>query len=135
MAAIIVVFGKELSSFFSPNEQYQIMSHKYLIGFCMEAWLTAITFSFTGFFNGYNKTVFVMAQGILQALLIRLPVAYVMSRAFPDTLLYVGLAAPCATFAGILMNAGYFLSGKYMGGINAALNPLLTQTIRRQKND
>ncbi len=37
--------------------------------------MTAILFSMVGYFNGNNKTVWVMIQGLIQTLLVRLPLA------------------------------------------------------------
>ncbi len=41
----------------------------------METLVTAILFSMVGYFNGNNKTVWVMTQGLIQTLLVRLPLA------------------------------------------------------------
>ena len=50
-----------------------------------------------------------MAQGLIQTLLVRLPLAYVMSIQPNASLTYIGLAAPIATAAGIILNIIYFL--------------------------
>jgi len=36
--------------------------------------------SMVGYFNGNDKTLWVMVQGLVQTLLVRLPMAYIMSR-------------------------------------------------------
>lgn len=41
--------------------------------------VTAILFSMVGYFNGHDKTIWVMVQGLVQTLLVRLPLAYYMS--------------------------------------------------------
>ena len=51
-----------------------------LKGFAPETIMTAFLFSMIGYFNGNNRTVWVMTQGIIQTLLIRLPFAYVIER-------------------------------------------------------
>ena len=45
-------------------------AYDYLKGFAPETLGTAILFSMMGYFNGNNKTVFVMAQGMIQTLLV-----------------------------------------------------------------
>ena len=62
-----------------------------------------------GYFNGNNKTVWVMIQGLIQTLLVRLPLAYCMSIQPNASLTKIGLAAPASTTVGIVLNIGFFL--------------------------
>lgn len=101
--------GQALASVFTDNIEYQIKAAEYLKGFSMEAILTSILFSFIGYYNGHNQTLFVMLQGIAQSFLVRLPVAYFMSVYRTDTLVYIGVVAPAATVFGIMINMIYFL--------------------------
>ena len=71
--------------------------------------MTAILFSMVGYFNGNNKTVWVMTQGLIQTLLVRLPLAYFMSIQPNASLTKIGLAAPVATTVGIVLNVGFFI--------------------------
>ena len=50
-----------------------------------------------GYFSGLGKTVFVMAQGILGAFGVRIPVSFFMSRLPNVRLFYIGLATTCTT--------------------------------------
>ena len=59
--------------------------------------------------NGSGKTVFVMAQGLFQTLLDRLPMAYIMSIQPNASLTMIGLAAPTSTAVGVLLNVCFFL--------------------------
>ena len=71
--------------------------------------MTAILFSMVGYFNGNNKTVWVMTQGLIQTLLVRLPFAYVMSIQPNASLTKIGLAAPVSTMVGIVLNVGVYI--------------------------
>ena len=51
---------------------------QYLKGFAPEAVVTAVSFSFIGYFNGHSQTMFVMLQGLCQTFLVRLPVSYLL---------------------------------------------------------
>ena len=62
-----------------------------------------------GYFNGTNHTLWVMVQGIVQTLLVRLPLAYVMSIQPNASLTKIGMAAPVSTAVGILLNVGFYL--------------------------
>lgn len=50
-----------------------------------------------------------MVQGIVQTLLVRLPLAYVMSIQPNASLAKIGMAAPVSTAVGILLNVGFYL--------------------------
>ena len=50
-----------------------------------------------------------MVQGLVQTLLVRLPLAYVMSIQPNASLTKIGLAAPASTAVGILLNAGFYI--------------------------
>ena len=70
---------------------------------------TAILFSMVGYFNGNDKTLWVMVQGLVQTLLVRLPMAYIMSIQPNASLTMIGLSAPTSTVVGILLNICFFL--------------------------
>ena len=61
-----------------------------------------------GYFNGHGQTLFVMAQGFVGTLGVRLPVAFLMSRVSPGSLFHLGLATPASTVVQIALCVGYF---------------------------
>ena len=71
-------FGDVLTSIFTRMNGCT-KGFEYLKGFAPETILTAILFSMIGYFNGHEKTLWVMIQGLIQTLLVRLPLAYFMS--------------------------------------------------------
>lgn len=102
-------FGDVLTSVFTTDAAVIQRGTEYLKGFAPETIVTAILFSMVGFFNGYEKTVWVMIQGLVQTLLVRLPLAYVMSIQPHASLTKIGLAAPVATCFGIVLNVIFYL--------------------------
>ena len=107
---IFVMFkGDMLATIFTTDKAVIQRAYEYLKGFAPETLATAILFSMIGYFNGNNKTVFVMVQGLIQTLLIRLPLAYVMSIQPNASLTNIGLAAPVSTVAGVIMSVTYFI--------------------------
>lgn len=73
------------------------------------ALISAVLFSMVGYFNGNDKTVWVMVQGLVQTLLVRLPMAYIMSIQPNARLTMIGLAAPTSTVVGIILNVCFYL--------------------------
>lgn len=107
---VLVLFkGDVLCSVFSTDAAVIQNGFAYLKGFAPETLVTAILFSMVGYFNGNNKTVWVMTQGLIQTLLVRLPLAYFMSIQPNASLTKIGLAAPVATTVGIFLNIGFFI--------------------------
>ena len=107
---ILVMFkGDLLAGFFTTDVAVVQRAFEYLKGFAAETLMTAILFSLIGYFNGNNKTVWVMTQGLIQTLLVRLPFAYVMSIQPNASLTMIGLAAPVSTTVGVIMSVVYYI--------------------------
>lgn len=107
---ILVLFkGDLLTSLFSTDKDVIAQGFDYLKGFAPETIVTAVLFSMVGYFNGSNHTLWVMIQGLIQTLAVRLPLAYIMSIQPDASLMKIGLSAPVATSVGIILNIGYFL--------------------------
>lgn len=107
--ALVMLKGDVLAGIFSTDAEVVQKGFEYLKGFAPETILTAILFSMLGYFNGNNKTVFVMIQGLVQTLLVRLPMSYLMSIQPNASLTKIGLAAPVSTLVGVLLNTAFYL--------------------------
>ena len=107
--ALVMLKGDLLSSAFTTDAEVIANAYAYLKGFAPETLVTAVLFSMVGYFNGNNKTVWVMIQGLVQTLLVRLPMAYFMSIQPNASLTNIGLAAPTSTAVGIVLNVCFFL--------------------------
>ena len=107
--ALVWCKGDALCSVFTTEAGVIANGFAYLKGFAPETIVTAILFSMVGYFNGNDKTVWVMVQGLVQTLLVRLPMAYLMSIQPGASLTKIGLAAPTSTAVGILLNVGFFV--------------------------
>ena len=106
---LVLLKGDVLAGCFSTDAAVVQKGFDYLKGFAPETIVTAVLFSMIGYFNGTNHTLWVMVQGIVQTLLVRLPLAYVMSIQPNASLTKIGMAAPVSTAAGILLNVGFYL--------------------------
>lgn len=77
--------------------------------YAIDCLLTSFLFCFVGFFNGCGQTLFVMIQGMIGALGVRLPVALLVSRAADSSLFHLGLATPASTVVQIVLCGFWFL--------------------------
>ena len=107
--ALVLLKGDVLASIFSKDPEVVQKGFEYLKGFAPETIVTAILFSMVGYFNGNNQTLWVMAQGIVQTLLVRLPLSYYMSVQPNASLTRIGLAAPVSTVVGIILNIIFYV--------------------------
>lgn len=101
-------FGDLLSEIFTREQAVVAASAEYLKGFSFDCLMVCLLFCFTGYFNGCGKTMFVMVQGLVGALLVRMPVAYLMSLRTEPTLFSIGLATPLASLTSIILCILYF---------------------------
>jgi len=107
---IFIMFkGDILTGIFTTDEVVIQKGYNYLRGFASETIVTAVLFSMIGYFNGHDKTVWVMLQGLIQTLLVRLPLAYYMSIQPDASLTKIGFAAPVATMFGIVLNIIFYI--------------------------
>lgn len=107
--ALVLRKGDVLAGLFSTDAEVVRRGFEYLRGFAPETIVTAVLFSMVGYFNGSNQTLWVMIQGLIQTLLVRLPLAYYMSIQPNASLTKIGISAPVATVVGIVLNIGFFL--------------------------
>ena len=107
--ALVLLKGDLLAGIFTPDAEVVRKGFEYLKGFAPETIVTAILFSMVGYFNGNNQTLWVMIQGIVQTLLVRLPLSYYMSIQPNASLTKIGLAAPISTAVGIVLNVAFYI--------------------------
>lgn len=104
----LVFFGDKMASVFTTDTSVIAEAYSYMKGFSSEVILTAVLFSFMGYYNGHARTFWVMLQGLAQTFIVRLPVAYAMT-VLPDPSLFkIALAGPSATLFGIVLNVIYY---------------------------
>ena len=101
--------GSILAGIFSNKPAVIEQAADYLKGYAIDVLLTSFMFCFVGFFNGVGKTKFVMVQGIIGGVGIRIPLSYLFSKMKPVTLFHISLATPCSSAIQILLLLTYFI--------------------------
>jgi putative MATE family efflux protein len=97
--------GDALCGIFARDPDVIAAAYDYLKAYAIDCMLVSFMFCMVGFFNGYGLTTFVMAQGIVGAFGVRIPVSYLMSRVKPVSIFRIGLATPCSSAVQIVMCA------------------------------
>ncbi len=101
--------GDILAAIFTKDALIIAPATEYLKAYAIDCVFTSFLFCFMGYFNGCGNTTFVMIQGIIGGICVRLPVSWVMSKIFPVSLFKIGLATPIASFVQILLCLGFFV--------------------------
>lgn len=107
MFAVGFFKGSLLTGLFAKDQSVILAGAEYLKSYAIDCLFTCFLFCFIGFYNGCGNTSFVMAQGIIGAFAVRIPVCFLMSKWEPVTLFHIGLATPCSTVAQILLCFGF----------------------------
>lgn len=107
--------GNILCSFFTREPEVIRDAAAYVKAYGIDTLMTSFLFCFFGYYNGCQKTRFVMVQGILGAIVFRVPLSWLLSRIQPVSIFRIGLANPLASIAQIMMCVAYFLHEKRRG--------------------
>ena len=101
--------GDILAGIFAKDTAIIVPAAQYLKAYAIDCVFTAFLFCFMGYFNGYGNTTFVMIQGIIGGICVRLPVSWIMSKIEPVSLFRIGLATPISTVIQIILCVGFFV--------------------------
>lgn len=85
----------------------------YLKAFSFDYVIVPWLFCLNGLFIGAGHTTFSLINNAMSSILIRIPAAYVFGVSLGGGLFGVGLGAPCASFAALLVAIWFYLSGKW----------------------
>ncbi len=101
--------GDILAGIFAKDAAIIAPAAEYLKAYAIDCLFTAFLFCFIGYFNGCGKTTFVMVQGIIGGICIRLPVSWMMSKIMPVSLFRIGLATPISTLTQIILCGAVYI--------------------------
>ncbi len=101
--------GDILAGIFAKDTAIIVPAAQYLKAYAIDCVFTAFLFCFMGYFNGCGNTTFVMIQGIIGGICVRLPVSWIMSKIEPVSLFRIGLATPISTVIQIILCVGFFV--------------------------
>lgn len=94
--------GSLLASLFEDDAAVVAAAAAYFRGSSFEYLLTPTIFCFLGYFNGSERTKFVMFQGLGAAFLVRVPLSYALSL-LPETGMFtIALAVPAAAVVSVI---------------------------------
>ena len=101
--------GDVLAAIFAKDAEVVAAAADYLRAYALDCLFTSFLFCFIGYFSGLGRTLFVMAQGLIGAFLVRIPVSFVVSRIAGVSLFAIGMATPASTLVQIALCGGYMV--------------------------
>lgn len=102
-------YGEWLASLFNNNPATIAATARLLKGAAFEHLFYPLVFCLLGFFNGHSKTFFILLQGLVCALLVRIPFAYWLSKNENADLFWIGFVLSSSAFLSFLLCLGYYL--------------------------
>jgi len=100
--------GDLLAGIFAKDPTILAPAAEYLKAYAIDCVFVAFLFCFIGYFNGCGNTTFVMIQGIIGGICVRVPVSWAMSQIAPVSLFRIGLATPISTLIQIILCVCFF---------------------------
>jgi putative MATE family efflux protein len=114
-AVLVFIFVQAFPSFvmllFTKDAAVINAGSIYMRAFSFDFIMVSFVFCMDGFFNGCGHTNFSMANGLLSTLLVRVPLAFMLSKLFG--LYGVGFAAPIASVFSIMWGLWYIKTNRW----------------------
>lgn len=108
MAYLSFFHGDALSRLFIGDAAVIAASAEFLKATALECFILSMAYCYDGYFNGIEKTTFVMVQGIIAALFVRIPYAYYASIKPTPSLFNIGLSTALAAAFMFVVCSGYY---------------------------
>lgn len=105
-------FPEQILHIFTTEEAVVAYGVLYLTAFSFDYLCVPFQFCLAGLLNGSGNTQVSMIGSMLSSIIVRMPLAIVLSRTALE-LSGVGYAAPCATAVGTMVLLWYYLSGRW----------------------
>ena len=101
--------GHNAVSLFSSDADVIRLGTQYLHSYIWDCIFAGIHFCFSGYFCAYGQSGISFLHNIISVLCARIPIAYLASKYYPDTLFPMGFAAPVGSFLSVLICALAFV--------------------------
>ncbi len=110
---LTTIFPEEVLRMFSSESELIAVGVPYLRIFSFDYLLVPVAFCLIGFCIGTGHTTFSLFINIMSAIIIRIPMAYLLSEVAGLGLWGVGLAVPLASLTTIILGLWFFFSGRW----------------------
>ena len=111
LAYLSFFHGAALSALFIKGSETAVLnaSAEFLKATSIECCILSIAYCFTGYFNGVERTTFVMVQGLLSIFLVKIPYAWFASMQPEPSLFQIGMSTAWAAVFTLLLCVWYYI--------------------------
>lgn len=103
VAVAMQFLGREAVSIFRDEKEVVEAGYLYLRGYAFDCMLAGVHFCFSGYFCAYGLSSISFIHNTISILCARIPLSYLASVKFLDTLFPMGCAAPIGSFLSIIV--------------------------------
>lgn len=103
------LFTDGLTGIFTADPAVMALAGTYLRSYSIDCIIVGITFCANGALCGLGRSLVPFAHNIISIFTVRIPLAWLLSRAYPDSLFPMGLACPLGSLVSVFILAGYAL--------------------------
>lgn len=102
-----------LMGMFTKDQEVIVASSLYFRSYSIDCLMVCVIFCMNGFLCGCGHSLFAMIHSLIATFLVRIPIAYGLSRLTEMTLYEIGLAAPIASMVSIVICVIYMKTGRW----------------------
>ncbi|MBE5817153.1 MAG: MATE family efflux transporter [Clostridiales bacterium] len=111
--ALAQIFPEEILMIFDDDPTLLVSGAEYMRSFSYDYLIVPLVFCLNGLYIGSGHTTFSLINGMMSSVLIRIPASYVFGMVMSMGLFGVGLGAPVASGAALLVSLVFFALGKW----------------------
>ena len=110
---LVQLFPEQILSLFGNDPQMLAAGSVYIRSFSFDFLLIPFIFGINGFLIGGGHTMFTLVNSMLSSVLLRVPVCYIFGVILDWGLFGIGLGAPIASAASLLLIIIFLISGRW----------------------
>jgi putative MATE family efflux protein len=110
LVALVIQFTAEpIVGWFTSDPAVIKAGGQYFRSYVIDAIFAGVHFCFSGYFVAYGYSIVSFIHNVASIVLARVPLSYILSINFPETLLPMGFAAPAGSLLSVLICLGFFI--------------------------
>jgi len=110
---LVRIFPEPILRVFCDDDEMARLGCEYLASFSFDYLMVPFQFCLNGLFIGTGHTLVSLSSGMAGAIFFRIPACYILGVVMDMGLAGIGMGAPIATAASLIISVVFFLSGKW----------------------
>ena len=106
---IMQLYAPETISLFTDEPRVIVLGSQYLRSYVWDCVFAGIHFCYSGFFCACGLSIISFIHNVLSMACVRIPMAYITSASYPDTLYPMGWASPAGSLLSVIICVGVYV--------------------------